>query len=238
MARPTRAQFKIEPIKGRVAVLASGGLDSSILLAKCAAQSDEVFPFYIRSGLIWERQELVALQKFIRKLNRATIRKPIVIEMPMRDITRADWTTTGTNVPACDAAISSNYIMGRNLALLSKAAIVCARERIGEIAMALLRGNPFPDARPEFLRSFSTTARLGLGLSLRISAPFAKLTKPQVIQWGQSLPLELTVSCIQPRGLLHCGDCTKCAERARAFATARIKDPTRYARQLREAFDG
>ena len=34
----------------------------------------------------------------------------------------------------------------------------------------------------------------------------------------------------RPRGLRHCGRCTKCAERQHAFAAAGVPDPTRYAR--------
>jgi 7-cyano-7-deazaguanine synthase in queuosine biosynthesis len=32
------------------------------------------------------------------------------------------------------------------------------------------------------------------------------------------------------RSLRHCGRCTKCAERQRAFAAAGVPDPTRYVR--------
>jgi len=40
----------------------------------------------------------------------------------------------------------------------------------------------------------------------------------------------LTLSCTRPRGLRHCGGCTKCAERQHAFAAAGVPDPTRYVR--------
>jgi 7-cyano-7-deazaguanine synthase len=37
------------------------------------------------------------------------------------------------------------------------------------------------------------------------------------------------VSCIKPRGAVHCGRCTKCAERVEGFRLAGVPDPTRYA---------
>jgi 7-cyano-7-deazaguanine synthase len=54
-----------------------------------------------------------------------------------------------------------------------------------------------------------------------------------VIKKGRALPLQFTLSCASPRGSLHCGACTKCAERVQGFATAGIADPTRYARNPR-----
>jgi len=64
---------------------------------------------------------------------------------------------------------------------------------------------------------------------LAIRAPFRRLEKAAVIRRSRDLPLGLTLSCARPRGLRHCGRCTKCAERQHAFAAAGVPDPTRYA---------
>ncbi len=152
---------------GRVAVLASGGLDSSVLIAELArqsrSQSRRVFPIYVQAGLRWERVELAVLRRFIRALDRETIEPVTVLRLPMSDLARDHWSVTGRGVPGYRAAISSNYIVGRNLGLLSKAAIFCALNRIGEIAIATLKANPFPDASPRFFRAFASAVRLGIG---------------------------------------------------------------------------
>ncbi len=109
----------------------------------------------------------------------------------------------------------------------------CARYRIGEIAMAPLESNPFPDARPEFFRAFERAVKLGMELPLRVVTPFEGREKSDVIKKGRALPLELTLSCANPRGSLHCGACTKCAERVEGFRAAGVPDPTRYARASR-----
>ncbi|MGH7865957.1 MAG: 7-cyano-7-deazaguanine synthase [Candidatus Binataceae bacterium] len=221
-------RFQISPLKGRVAVLASGGLDSSVMLAELARRGRRVFPLYIRAGLKWERQELSLLKRFIGSLKRANVAPPTILNLPTDDA-RDHWSVSGRNVPGYRAALSSNYIVGRNLSLLTKAAIFCARNRIGELAIASLEQNPFPDATPEFFRSFERTARLGLGLALKVATPYAGLSKAQVIRRGRGEALELTLSCARPVRGLHCGRCTKCAERLRAFREARVVDPIRYA---------
>ncbi len=65
--------YRIVPIKRRLAVLASGGLDSSVMLAELARGGREVFPVYVRAGLVWERHELGALRSYIRRLKLRSI---------------------------------------------------------------------------------------------------------------------------------------------------------------------
>jgi 7-cyano-7-deazaguanine synthase len=228
-ARFVMSDYRITPVAGRVAVLASGGLDSSVMLARYAQKRREVFPLYIRTGLVWENNELAVLRRFIKALNLKSIKELTVLKVPMDDVAADHWSVTGRKVPGYKAALSSNYIPGRNLTLLSKAAIFCARNRIGEVAMALLEANPFPDARPVFFQAVSKAVDLGVGLRLKISTPWVGKSKPEVIALGRGLPLELSVSCIKPRGNVHCGRCTKCAERIEGFRIAGIPDPTRYA---------
>lgn len=228
-----KAAYRIVPIRSRIAVLASGGLDSSVLLATLASRGREVFPVYVSAGLRWERIERATLRRFIRTLAARRIRPLTELRMPMDDVAPAHWSVTGRGVPGYHAPFSSNYIVGRNLSLIAKAAVFCAYHRIGELAMAPLEANPFPDARPEFFRALSKAIELGVGLRLRIRTPFLGLSKLQLIRRSRGLPLHLTFSCARPLGSLHCGQCTKCAERIEAFRAAGIPDRTRYARPPR-----
>jgi 7-cyano-7-deazaguanine synthase len=221
-------KFEITPVRSRVAVLASGGLDSSVLLAYLSAKGRAVHPVYVAAGLGWERDEIRLLQRFIRALGASNIATVAILKFPMDDVARTHWSVTGKGVPGFRARVESNYIPGRNLSLLTKAAVFCAMNRIGEIATAPLQSNPFPDARPEFFRAFENAAGLGLGLRLKVTTPFLGLTKREVILKGRRFPLELTMSCARPQRGLHCGNCTKCAERIDGFREAGIRDPTRY----------
>jgi 7-cyano-7-deazaguanine synthase len=227
------ASYRISPVKSRIAVLASGGLDSSVLIATLAKPRREVFPIYVRAGLRWERAEIAALARFIRALGSPRVRPLTELRVPMDDVAPKHWSVTGRGVPGYQAPFSSNYIIGRNLSLIAKAAVFCAYHRIGELAMAPLEANPFPDARPEFFRALSDAIALGVGLRLRIRTPFLGLSKARLIRRARNLPLQLTFSCARPKGSLQCGRCTKCAERIEAFRAARVPDPTRYAYQPR-----
>jgi len=211
----------------RVCVLASGGLDSSVLVG-VLARDHEVHPLYVRCGLAWEGAEQAALRRFLRALDGRV--KPLVrVDLPLAPLYGAGhWSVSGEGVPGRRAGLASNYLPGRNLLLGSLAAVHCARRRIPTIALALLAENPFPDATPRFLAELGRVAGRALGMRLRVRAPFRRLEKADVIRRGRELPLVLTLSCARPRGVRHCGTCTKCAERQRAFAAARVPDPTRY----------
>jgi 7-cyano-7-deazaguanine synthase len=76
-----------------------------------------------------------------------------------------------------------------------------------------------------------TALSLGLSWRIEIAAPFSGLHKADVVALGQRLgvPLELTLSCMNPAGTTHCGRCSKCRERHDAFIDAGVPDPTTYA---------
>jgi 7-cyano-7-deazaguanine synthase len=217
----------------RVGVLASGGLDSAVLLGLLARRA-EVHPVYVRCGLRWERAEEAVLGRFLAALRRRPghrVAALVRLELPVRALYgSAHWSVSGRGVPGRRAGMTANYLPGRNLILGTLGAVHCAQRRLPRLALALLAGNPFPDATPAFLRDLGRVTGAALGTRLRIVAPFRRLDKAAVIRRGRALPLGLTLSCARPRGTRHCGACTKCAERQRAFAAAGVPDPTIYAR--------
>jgi len=219
-------------VKGRRAcVLISGGLDSCVLLAHLAEQGRELTPLYVQAGLVWEQVELTWLRRFLGRLNHPGLNPLSRLSLPVEDIYQSHWSTTGKAVPGAHTEDSAVYLPGRNLLLLSKAAIYCSLNRIDVIALGLLKGNPFPDATPAFLHGFECLAGDALTHPFEIVTPFSNLAKTEVIELGKDLPLELTFSCIRPVGEKHCGGCNKCAERRRSFAEAGVIDRTDYHRR-------
>jgi len=221
------------------AVLLSAGLDSAVLAAS-EARATRVQPVYVSSGLAWESLEIEALERLLRDPAFAGLAPPARLTFTVRDLyPDSHWAIVGTP-PAFDTPDEDVYLIGRNVVLLTKAAIYCARHGIGRIAIGPLAGNPFPDATPEFFAATARSLSLGLAHSIEIAAPFAALDKSEVIRLGVALgvPLQLTLSCMNPglpagaRGNgrpVHCGQCSKCRERRDAFADAGVLDPTSYA---------
>jgi 7-cyano-7-deazaguanine synthase len=217
-------------VKRSVCALVSGGLDSCVMLAALVRQYRKVHPVFIRQGLVWETAELRSLRRYLRA---ARIRhEPLaILHLPADDLYGEHWSTTGHKVPGATTPDEAVYLPGRNLMLLSKAAVFCALNKIDTIAIGSLSHNPFPDATPKFFRDFATAASEALGSRVKITTPFRALTKKEVVRRGHrlGLPLHLSFSCISPRRGLHCGRCNKCAERQQAFRIARIADPTKCA---------
>jgi len=214
------------------AVLVSAGLDSAVLAASEARHAD-VQPIYVSAGLAWEAQELEALHRLLATPAFASLAPLAHLTFTVRDLyPPTHWALRG-EPPAFDTPDEDVYLTGRNVILLSKASIYCAQRDIGRIALGPLAGNPFPDATPQFFDAMARAMSLGLAHDIRIDAPLATQDKSDVIKLGVELgvPLELTLSCMNPREGLHCGMCSKCRERRDAFNEAGIDDPTRYAVQ-------
>ena len=198
------------------AVLFSGGLDSAVLLASELTRHQPVWPIHVRAGLAWENAERRAIDRLLTSPPFAGHALTLTtLTVDMRDVYPAShWAVTGTP-PAYDTPDEDVYLDGRNVVLTSKAAVFCARHGVSRLVLGPLAGNPFPDARPEFFAAMSRALSLGLDHPIEIDAPFLAMSKEEVIALGRRLrvPIELTLSCMNPTGDAPCGRCSKCRER-------------------------
>ena len=219
------------------AVLFSGGLDSAVLLASVADAArrhspvTRIVPIYVSVGLAWEREELAMIDRLLATTPYHDVQPIEALRFDMRDVyPSTHWAIRG-EAPGFDTPDEDVYLEGRNIVLLTKAAVFMSRAKLGSVSLGPLAGNPFPDATPEFFEAMGRALSLGLETTISIVAPFATMHKSEVIALGRTLgvPLELTLSCMQPVGGLHCGRCSKCRERRDAFREAGIEDPTNYA---------
>jgi 7-cyano-7-deazaguanine synthase len=215
-----------------VGVLFSGGLDSAVLLALEATRRDRTWPIHVRTGMAWEAAEATVIQTLLSHPTFAGRVQPITtLTVDMRDVYPANhWAVVG-RPPAYDTPDEDVYLEGRNIVLISKAAVLAARLGVETLILGPLAGNPFPDATPAFFEAMARAMSLGLGRPLALEAPFAAMHKEDVIRRGVELrvPLSTTLSCMRPDGERHCGLCSKCRERIEAFRAAGVKDETQYA---------
>ncbi len=88
----------------------------------------------------------------------------------------------------------------------------------------------YPDCRKEFVDAFMHAERVATeNFELTVEAPFVDMNKGDVVKLGIRLgvPYHMTWSCYGG-GSVHCGTCSSCRERKRAFIEAGVKDPTEY----------
>ena len=233
--KPERAPNVVNP---PTAVLASGGMDSCVLLAK-VAEKGIAHPIYVETGIPWEWAEKRTLNSFIQALDNPNIKSVTTLTLPVKALYgQSHWTMSGETVPEYDAPDETVYIPGRNIILITLAAIWCSLNDVHHIVIGSLAGNPFPDATPEFFQSIANSNTAGLDHQLTVEAPMRHLHKEDILAANaKTLPLHLTLTCANPQAanddtIIHCAECNKCRERHEAFVDAGIQDDTLYAKPL------
>ena len=212
----------------KACVLVSGGIESSVLLSDALNRYQSVTPLYVQNHLRWEETELFWLKKFLRGLKSPKLEPLKILDLSVRDLYENHWSITGIKVPDSRSRDESVYLPGRNILFLSKAAVYAALHDIPVIEIGILKGNPFKDSTRLFFKKISEGLSVGLGRPIAVRAPFGTMRKEDVILFGKKIPLELSFSCINPKGFDHCGDCNKCLERKKAFFAAGLTDRTNY----------
>lgn len=223
------------------AVLASGGMDSCVLLANIA-EKGIAHPIYVETGIPWEWAEKRTLKSFIRAVDNPNIKPVTTLTLPVKALYgQSHWTMSGETVPEYDAPDETVYIPGRNIILITLAAIWCSLNDVHRIVIGSLAGNPFPDATPDFFQSIANSNATGLDHQLTVEAPMRHLHKEDIlVANAKTLPLHITLTCANPKAanddaIVHCAECNKCRERHEAFVDAGIQDDTLYAKPIRHS---
>jgi 7-cyano-7-deazaguanine synthase len=205
----------------KVCVLVSGGFDSSALVADFLRQGYVVHPLYVRCGFHWEAGELHHLRRFLRAVAAPRLRPLSVVSMPMTGLLpHKHWAITGRGAPSASSSWDSVYLPARNLLLLTAAALYCSTHAVPACALAVLKGNPFADASPAYLKDLESVLRRSVKRAPRVLAPYRGLSKHAVLRRVPGLPVGLTFACLAPRGLKECHRCSKCEEKAQLAAAA------------------
>ncbi len=176
-----------------IGVLASGGLDSAILISHLLDKGERVQPFYIRSNLFWEGAELAGLQAYRAAVATGNLLSLVELQLPLDDLYSGHWSISGNRTPDATTPDEAVYLPGRNLLLIIKAALWCQLHGIDRLALGVLASNPFEDATPEFFSAVERVlSRIGQP-PLRLELPFAKLHKRDVMEIGPRLSVRINV---------------------------------------------
>lgn len=225
----------------KAVVLLSGGMDSTTALAQSIADGmSSVVALSTRYGSKHSSREIDAALGVVDWYTRMGYDvSHVVVSLP--DIFRGANSSlmgeqplpTGEYLDPETEGPNSTEVPFRNANLLSVAttiALVRGAERVYFGAHASDHNRwAYPDCSPEFIGSMASAIYIGTMHRVRLVAPFAHMTKADVVTRAALLdaPLHCTWSCYDNQ-LLHCGVCPTCKERIKAFAEAGFADPVPY----------
>jgi len=221
----------------KAVIIASGGIDSSTLLYKMVSEGFLVYGLTFIYG-----------QRHLREVNSAKrisegleiLHKVVDISAMKELLLGSALTDSNVVVPEVPETadhyetLKATIVPNRNAIFLSMA--IGYAESIG--ANHVFFGAHFsdrgvyPDCRKEFVDAFQNSERLATdNPDLVIDAPFVDIEKSEIVKLGTELgvPFVDTWTCYKG-GEVHCGVCSSCRERKRAFVESGIVDPTEYER--------
>jgi 7-cyano-7-deazaguanine synthase len=215
-------------------VLFSGGIDSTTALAWAKARSVETHALTFDYG---QRHRVEV------RLARRTAKRMGVPQTVLRlDLARfggSALTDPSAALPRYRKASDirhgppSTYVPFRNGVLIALAASFAEARGFDTLVCGfnIIDSPDYPDTRPEFVRAMEQAVRAGTRAAfgepaIRISAPFVRMPKSEIIRLGLEMGADYShsVSCYAGAEK-PCGTCASCVLRRRAFAAAGIPDP-------------
>lgn len=219
----------------KAVVLVSGGLDSTTALAIARSEGFSCYTISFDYGQRM-RAELLAAERAAKALGSIEHK---VISLDLRTIGGSALTDDQIDVPEQETqGVPVTYVPARNTVFLSIAlgwAEVLGADDIF-IGVNAVDYSGYPDCRPDYIAAYEKMANLATragteGHNLKIRTPLIDLTKAEIVQAGQRLGVDysLTVSCYQADDDGRaCGRCDSCRLRRIGFEQAGVADPTRY----------
>lgn len=228
--------------KKRAVILASGGIDSTTVMAIAKHDGFELYSLTFDYG----QRHSVELGAAARTSEALGARRHLVIRIDLAAIGGSALTADiavphGRSDVELASGIPVTYVPARNTIFLSYA--LAWAEVLGAadifIGVNAVDYSGYPDCRPEYIRAFEAMANLALKAAVEgrmrvaIRTPLIDLTKAGIIRAGNALGVDygLTHSCYDPDAQGRaCGDCDSCLLRKKGFREAGIPDPTVYGR--------
>jgi 7-cyano-7-deazaguanine synthase len=223
-------------------VLLSGGLDSTTVLAVAKRDGFTPYAMTFRYG----QRHSVEIDAARRVAAAQGVAQHVVVDIDLRQWGGSALTSDAEVPKDRDLAehsteIPVTYVPARNTIFLSFA--LAWAETLGAQAIFIgvnaLDYSGYPDCRPEYVAAFEQMANLATragvegSARLTIHAPLQHLTKAGIVELGNSLGVDysLTTSCYDPApDGTACGHCDACQLRLKGFADAGAADPIAYAR--------
>lgn len=214
-------------------VVLSGGMDSSVALAKAVKEFEkenvETITFNYGSKHNDRENEAAKELAAYYGVKNTLVRMPFVNELFKSDLLKS-----GGEIPEghyADPSMKRTVVPFRNGIMLSIAAGYAESIEAQKLYLGNHAGDHaiYPDCRTEFAEPMAAAIKHGTYANVELVRPFEQMTKTAIAVIGKTLnvPFEKTYSCYKG-GEKHCSKCGTCFERKEAFADSGIPDPTEY----------
>lgn len=196
-------------------LMASGGLDSTVLAYKLLSEGKKILPLFINYGQHFFATEEERLVEVLPKEFSDAYHKIDVSDIFKNSNSIMIKKIDLTKQAAVDDDVFLPY---RNMFLLSSAIAYAASLNIKNVYSAFINSNHAKeiDATSDFL-DYITTHFESMG-DVKLHMPLRNHTKAEVLKLGIDFaaPVERTFSC-QVYANVHCGACANCVDRQKAF---------------------
>lgn len=209
--------LSLRPLPQEVAVVYSGGLDSTVLVSALRSRNHKVTAICFNDGsAFYSQRERVSIVESLRMIGGVSL-----VEIPFVD---------------SDLLASSDelgYMPGYKMLMQTVAMSYCSAKNIPAVLFGNISDNcSYKDESEKGMRSVASCFSSLYGKKVEVFSPWRKASKVDTVKLGLKLgsPLGSTLSCRNPLmpSVLHCGVCKQCRSRAEAFATLRVEDPALY----------
>jgi 7-cyano-7-deazaguanine synthase len=216
-------------MKKKAVCLISGGMDSFVSAAIAKKQGYQIYGLTVRYGQR-NKKEIASAIKVAKFLG---VERHIITDVDL-SWTRSALTDRSLKIPerVRKGKIPATYVPARNTVLISIA--LSLAETVD--AEAVFTGvnavdfSNYPDCRPAYIKRFQNlidvaTKKTAGGSKIKLHAPLLQMSKTEIVKKGLSLRLDFSItwSCYR-NNKKPCGRCPSCILRAKAFASAGIKD--------------
>ncbi|MBS3150182.1 7-cyano-7-deazaguanine synthase [Candidatus Woesearchaeota archaeon] len=232
-------------------IILSGGLDSSVVAYQVKSQNpNKIKCIFYDYGQRTRKQEEFAARKISKNIQAEFIKIDILwlgeistslinsekkvhktTEKDMENIQREKEDIINWWVP-CRNSIFINIALAH-----AESEFISKKEKYDIFLGIKDEGKVhFKDTTPEFLKIMNKMQEHATDAgNYKISSPIINKDKVETVELGNKLnvPFELTYSCYKSEPmkngkLIHCGYCSNCMQRKKAFYFAGIRDPSEY----------
>ena len=193
----------------QIVCLASGGVDSSLMMYLLQERGHNLYPFFVDYGQLSREKEWDSCKMVCNHLNL----KPTKIDIP----------EIGKIVPSgiTDSRLDIHkdaFLPNRNLLLLTLASSFGFQKSVYIVAIGLLSKSIFADQTTTFIKSTQKVLSTSLDTDIRIMTPMISLSKLDVLRIGlkHGFPFEMTYYCHSGKKK-PCEKCISCKEMTSAL---------------------